>query len=159
MEMALKEAQVAFDSEEVPVGAIIVSAQKRVVARAHNLTVHANRPTAHAEILAINMAADMVGNYRLTGCTMYVSMEPCVMCAGAIVEARLERLVFGCYDRKGGAFGSVVNVNDLPLNHRVEVTGGFMAERGEALLKEFFQLRRGTEVAITGPTRNRLYAL
>jgi tRNA(adenine34) deaminase len=158
MEMALKEAQVAFDAEEVPVGAIIVSPEGRVVARAHNLTTYANRPTAHAEILAINIAADAVGNYRLNGCTMYVSMEPCIMCAGAIIEARVQMLVFGCYDARRGAFGSVINVNELPLNHKVEVIGGLMAERGEALLKEFFQTRRGTEAVITGPTRNRLYA-
>ena len=79
------------------------------------------------------------------------------MCAGAIIEARIKRLVFGCYDSKSGAFGSVIDVNSLPLNHRVEVKGGVLAEKSEALLKKFFQARRGTEVAITGPTRNRLY--
>jgi len=157
MTMCLKEAHVAFDSEEVPVGAVIISPERRVIARAHNLTQRINRPTAHAEMLAIDMAADTMGNFRLLDCTLYVSMEPCIMCAGAIIEARIKRLVFGCYDSKSGAFGSVIDVNSLPLNHRVEVNGGVLAEKSEALLKKFFQARRGTEVAITGPTRNRLY--
>ncbi len=157
MMMCLKEAHVAFDSEEVPVGAVIVSPEGRVIARAHNLTRRVNRPTAHAELLAIDMAADAIGNFRLLDSTLYVSMEPCIMCAGAIVEARIKRLVFGCFDTKAGAFGSVMDVNSLPLNHKVEVTGGVYAEKSEALLKKFFQARRGTEVAITGPTRNRLY--
>ena len=155
--MCLKEAHVALDSEEVPVGAVIISPEGRVIARAHNLTRRMNRPTAHAEILAIDMAADALGNYRLLDCTLYVSMEPCVMCAGAIVEARIKRLVFGCFDGKSGAFGSAIDVNSLPLNHKVEVRGGVYADKSEAILKQFFQARRGTEVAITGPTRNRLY--
>jgi tRNA(adenine34) deaminase len=159
MEMALKEARVALDSEEVPVGAVILSPEGKVIARAHNMTVRSNRPTSHAEILAIHIAADMVANYRLLGCTLYVSMEPCVMCAGAIVEARLKRVVFGCRDERRGALGSVIDVNALPLNHKFEVTAGLLADKSEALLKEFFQSRRGTEVVITGPTRNRLYAL
>lgn len=157
MMMCLKEAHVAFDSEEVPVGAVILSPEGRVIARAHNLTRRASRPTAHAEMLAIDMAADAMENFRLVDCTLYVSMEPCIMCAGAIVEARIKRLVFGCFDGKGGAFGSVIDVNALPLNHKVEVKGGVYADKSEALLKKFFQARRGTEVAITGPTRNRLY--
>ena len=157
MMMCLKEAHVAFDSEEVPVGAVIISPEGRVIARAHNLTRRMNRPTAHAEMLAIDMAADAMGNYRLLDCTLYVSMEPCVMCAGAIIEARIKRLVFGCFDTKSGAFGSIIDVNSLPLNHKVEVKSGVYAEKSEALLKKFFQARRGTEVAITGPTRNRLY--
>ena len=105
MMMCLKEACIAFDSEEVPVGAVIVSPEGRVIARAHNLTRRVNRPTAHAEMLAIDMAADAIGNFRLVDCSLYVSMEPCVMCAGAIIEARIKRLVFGCFDAKGGAFG------------------------------------------------------
>ncbi len=157
MEMCLREANTAFQSEEVPVGALILSPEGKVIARAHNLTNRAARPTAHAEILAINMASDALENYRLLDCTLYVSMEPCIMCAGAIVEARIKRLVFGCFDTKRGAFGSVVDVNKLPLNHKVEVLGGILADRSEALLKKFFQARRGTEAVITGPTRNRLY--
>jgi tRNA(adenine34) deaminase len=157
MIMCLKEAHVAFDSEEVPVGAIILSPEGKVVARAHNLTQRMNRPTAHAEMLAIDMAADAMENYRLVDCTLYVSMEPCIMCAGAIVEARIKRLVFGCFDAKSGAFGSLIDVNKLSLNHKVEVKGGLYADKSEALLKKFFKARRGTEVVITGPTRNRLY--
>lgn len=157
MEMCLREANTAFESEEVPVGALILSPEGKVIARAHNLTNRAARPTAHAEILAINMASDALGNYRLLDCALYVSMEPCVMCAGAIVEARIKKLVFGCFDAKRGAFGSVIDVNKLPLNHKVEVLGGVLADRSEALLKKFFQARRGTEAVITGPTRNRLY--
>ena len=157
MMMCLKEAHVAFDSEEVPVGAVILSPEGRVIARSHNLTQHVNRPTAHAEMLAIDMAADAMENFRLVECTLYVSMEPCIMCAGAIIEARIKRLVFGCFDTKRGAFGSVIDVNTLPLNHKVEVKGGVYADKSEALLKKFFQARRGTEVVITGPTRNRLY--
>jgi tRNA(adenine34) deaminase len=157
MMICLKEAHVAFDSEEVPVGAVIISPEGRIIARAHNLTQQVNRPTAHAEMLAIDMAADAIGNYRLIDCTLYVSMEPCTMCAGAIIEARIKRLVFGCFDSKGGAFGSVIDVNALPLNHKVEVRGGVYGDESEVLLKKFFKARRGTEVAITGPTRNRLY--
>ena len=157
MIMCLKEAHVAFDSEEVPVGAVILSPEGKVVARAHNLTQRMNRPTAHAEMLAIDMAADAMGNYRLVDCTLYVSMEPCIMCAGAIVEARIKRLVFGCFDTKSGAFGSLIDVNKLSLNHKVEVKGGLYGDKSEALLKKFFKARRGTEVVITGPTRNRLY--
>jgi tRNA(adenine34) deaminase len=157
MMMCLKEAHVAFDSEEVPVGAVILSPEGRVIARSHNLTQHVNRPTAHAEMLAIDMAADAMENFRLVDCTLYVSMEPCIMCAGAIIEARIKRLVFGCFDTKGGAFGSVIDVNTLPLNHKVELKSGVYADKSEALLKKFFQARRGTEVVITGPTRNRLY--
>ncbi len=139
MMMCLKEAHVAFDSEEVPVGAVIVSPEGRVIARAHNLTRRVNRPTAHAELLAIDMAADAIGNFRLLDSTLYVSMEPCIMCAGAIVEARIKRLVFGCFDTKAGAFGSVMDVNSLPLNHKVEVTGGVYAEKSRRLLKSFFR--------------------
>lgn len=146
MAMCLREAERAFTEEEVPVGAIITSPEKKVIARAHNLTIRSNRPTSHAEILAIHMAADMLNNYRLTDCTLYVSMEPCIMCAGAIIEARIRRVVFGCYDEKGGALGSVIDVNSLPLNHKFEVQGGVLKEKSEAILKKFFQLRRDGEV-------------
>ena len=105
MMMCLKEAHVAFDSEEVPVGAVILSPEGRVIARAHNLTRHVNRPTAHAEMLAIDMAADAIENsaHRLRPLCIHGT---CIMCAGAIIEARIKRLVFGCFDTKGGAFGS-----------------------------------------------------
>jgi tRNA(adenine34) deaminase len=157
MEMCLAEAREAWDEEEVPVGALVADESGTVIARAHNATRSRIDPTAHAEMLAIREASLRRGNYRLTGCTLFVTMEPCAMCAGAIVEARLERLVFGCHDAKRGAFGSVIDVNTLPLNHRVKVSGGILENKSADLLKQFFTLRRGTEVAITGPTRNRLY--
>ncbi len=158
MHMCLEEAERAFEEEEVPVGALIVSGENRILSKAHNLTLKRNSPAAHAEMLAIEDAARAIGNYRLLGCTLYVSMEPCVMCAGGIVEARIKRLVFGCFDPKKGAFGSVMDANKLPLNHKVEVKGGVLKEKSEAILKRFFKIRRGTEAAVTGPTRNRLYA-
>ena len=138
MMMCLKEAHVAFDSEEVPVGAIILSPEGKVIARAHNLTRRVNRPTAHAEMLAIDMAADALGNYRLVDCTLYVSMEPCIMCAGAIIEARIKRLVFGCFDAKGGAFGSVIDINALPLNHKVEVKTRCLRREKRSASQEVF---------------------
>lgn len=157
MEMCLEEAEKAFQENEVPVGAVIVSDNK-IVARSHNLTIRRNSPLAHAEILAISQASEALGNYRLTGCTLFVSKEPCLMCAGAILEARLKKVVFGCFDRKRGALGSASDANALPSNHRVEVRGGVLRERSENLLRKFFQLRRDTEVVVTGPTRNRLIA-
>ena len=159
IEMCLEEAEIAFREGEVPVGAVVISPEGEILAKTHNLTIHANSPTAHAEILAINEAAAALGNYRLTGCSLYVTMEPCVMCAGAMVEARLEKVVFGCFDAKRGGLCSVVDINALPLNHKLEVRGGVLEDKSRALLRRFFQLRRGTEVVITGPTRNRLYAL
>ena len=158
MEICLLEANRAWHEDEVPVGALITANDGTIVSRAHNMTRALNNPTAHAEIIAIEEASRLTGNFRLTGCTLFVTMEPCVMCAGAIIEARIKRLVFGCYDKKRGAFGSVTDVNHLPLNHKVSVSGGILKEKSERFLKEFFKARRGTEVAITGPTRNRLYA-
>lgn len=146
MAMCLREAERAFTEEEVPVGAVIISPEKKVIARAHNLTIRSNRPTSHAEILTIHMAADTLNNYRLTDCTLYVSMEPCIMCAGAIIEARIRRVVFGCFDEKRGALGSVIDVNALPLNHKLEVQGGVMKEKCQATLQKFFQSRREGEV-------------
>lgn len=157
MLLCLVEAQTAYDEEEVPVGALVVSPDNRVLSMAHNRTRTDNRPTAHAEVLAVEEAARQLSNYRLVGCTLCVSKEPCVMCAGAIIESRIKRLVFGCFDTKAGAFGSFFDINKLALNHKVEVRGGVLREKSEELLKSFFQARRGTEVAITGPTRNRLY--
>ena len=158
MELCLAEAREAYDVDEVPVGALVVTPDGELIARAHNLTVQMNSPVAHAEILAITEAAKILDNFRLIGCTLYVTKEPCIMCAGAIVEARIKRLVFGCFDQKRGAFGSLLDVNELPLNHKVEVRGGILQEQSEGLLQRFFRQRRGTEVVITGPTRNRLIA-
>lgn len=158
IELCLSEALAAFEEDEVPVGAIIVSPQEELIAKGHNQTIRLNSPIAHAEILAIQGAAKVLDNYRLTGCTLYVTKEPCIMCAGALIEARIQRVVFGCYDSKRGALGSISHVNMLPSNHRFEVTGGVLEMPCRGLLQKFFRIRRGTEVVITGPTRNRLYA-
>ena len=157
MYLCLAEARRALEEHEVPIGALIVM-QGKVIARAHNVTRKTGRPTAHAEILAIEEAARVIGNSRLVGATLFTTKEPCIMCAGAIVEARIKRLVFGCFDERRGAFGSMIDVNALPVNHRVETIGGILKQECAALLRKFFEARRGTEVAITGPTRNRLYA-
>jgi tRNA(adenine34) deaminase len=158
MEICLDEAILAYEEDEVPVGALIISSDNNILSRTHNLTRATNRPTAHAEVLAIEEASKKSVNFRLNNCTLFVTKEPCIMCAGAILESRIKRLVFGCFDNKRGAFGSLINVNILPLNHKTEVLGGILGDNCKILLKQFFQQRRGTEVAITGPTRNRLYA-
>jgi len=142
MREALKEAGYAFEDGEVPVGAVIVH-QGRVIGRAHNQGECLKDPTAHAEMIAITQAAAALDRWRLTGCTLYVTLEPCTMCAGAIVLARIDRLVYGAADPKAGACGSLMNiVQDPRLNHRVEVIGGVLAEESSALLREFFHQRR-----------------
>ena len=157
MEMCLEEAIKALRADEVPVGAVVVSAGM-VIGRAHNLTIQRNSPLAHAELLAIAEAAGTLGNFRLTDSTLYVSKEPCLMCAGAIQEARIKRVVFGCFDAKRGAMGSACDVNTLPSNHRIEIRGGLFAQESGDLLRKFFHARRDTEAVVTGPTRNRLSA-
>ncbi len=143
MRDALREAERASREHEVPVGAVVVL-HGRVVARAHNRPIGLNDPTAHAEILALRRAARKLGNYRLTGCTLYVTIEPCAMCAGAIVQARLRRVVFGASDPKAGAGGSVLAILSHPkLNHRVEVQGEILAKDCAAILRDFFRARRG----------------
>ena len=142
MRLALREAERARREREVPVGAIVVR-DGRVIARAHNRPIHLKDPTAHAEVLALRRAARKVGNYRLSGCTLYVTIEPCAMCAGAMVQARLKRVVFGASDPKAGAGGSVLSVLNHPrLNHRVEVTEGVLGEDCAAILKKFFRNKR-----------------
>ena len=115
MEMCLEEAEKAFDEGEVPVGAVVISPEGRSLAKAHNLTIHANSPTAHAELLAINEAARALGTTASRVAPSYVTMEPCIMCAGAMVEARIKKVVFGCFDAKRGGLCSVVDINDTPL--------------------------------------------
>ena len=137
MTLALREAQRGLGEGEVPVGAVVAQ-DGRVVARAHNRPIHLHDPTAHAEVLALRRAAKKLGNYRLNGCTLYVTIEPCAMCAGAIVQARLGLVVFGASDAKAGAGGSALKV----LNHRVEVVRGVMAEDCAAILREFFRGKR-----------------
>ena len=143
MMLALSEAEKARDKGEVPIGAVIVT-DGRVIARGHNLRESKNDPTAHAEIIAIRKAAKKLNSWRLINSILYVTVEPCVMCIGAIVLARIPRLVFGCLDPKGGAVGSLYDIsNDKRLNHMVEVRSGVMAEEAQALLKDFFKRLRG----------------
>jgi tRNA(adenine34) deaminase len=145
MRMALREAERAAREGEVPVGAILVLGG-RVLARAHNRSIHLHDPSAHAEILALRRAAKKLGNYRMEGCVLYVTIEPCAMCAGAVVQARLQRLVFGALDPKAGAGGSVLNVLEHPrLNHQPVVTPGVLAEKCSAVLREFFRRKRAKE--------------
>lgn len=128
---------------EVPVGAVVVR-DAEIIARAANRTIRDQDPTAHAELLAIRDAARSLGSWRLTGCTLYVTLEPCAMCAGAIVLARLDRVVFGAWDDKAGMAGSVGDLLRHPrLNHRPEVLGGIMADECGAILRTFFSARRG----------------
>jgi tRNA(adenine34) deaminase len=142
MSAALREAQRAAHQNEVPVGAVIVR-DGRIISRAHNQPLGLQDPTAHAEILALRRAARKVGNYRLPGCTLYVTIEPCAMCAGAITQARLRRVVYGAADPKGGACGSALTVLNHPgLNHLAEVTRGVRASECGAILREFFAQRR-----------------
>ena len=141
MRLALKEAEKALEEDEVPVGAVIVH-EGHIIARAHNQRERLKDPTAHAEMIAITQAAAHLENWRLEGATLYVTKEPCIMCAGAMVQARLTSLVFGAFDEKGGACGSVVNLVEEPrFNHQVRVTGGVLAEESAVLLREFFQER------------------
>ncbi len=142
MRAALELAAEAQRLEEVPVGAVIV-AEQRVVGRGHNRTLLDSDPTAHAEIVALRAAAAELGNHRLSDATLYVTLEPCVMCVGAILHARVARLVFGAYDEKAGAAGSVVDLcGGRQFNHRPEVNGGLLREESAALLAAFFKDRR-----------------
>ena len=142
MRLALDEAQKAMEAGEVPVGAVVVRGGE-VIASAHNAPVGLRDPSAHAEILALRKAAAVEGNYRLAGTTLYVTIEPCLMCAGALVHARISRLVFGAADPKGGAAVSLYRVlEDGRLNHRVEVAGGVLATECGEILSRFFREKR-----------------
>src|SRR5262245_37134528 len=143
MEMALEEAALAADADEVPVGCVIVSFARGVVARAHNQREALRDPTAHAEMIAITQAAQALGSWRLEGCALYVTLEPCPMCAGAVVLARLPLLVYGCADPKAGACHTLYQIpTDPRLNHRALVVGGVLAERCAAVLSDFFAAKR-----------------
>jgi tRNA(adenine34) deaminase len=145
--MALAEAECAAQAEEVPVGAVVVK-DGRVLGRGHNRTRLDEDPTAHAEMVAIRAAANALGSWRLEGCSLYVTLEPCAMCAGAIVLARLDRLVFGAADPKAGACGSLRNVVEDPrLNHRIKVGRGVLERECGEVLKAFFRARRGATQA------------
>jgi tRNA(adenine34) deaminase len=142
MELALEQAALAAAAGEVPVGALVIKDGK-VLGRGHNRNLLDDDPTAHAEIVALRQAAARLGNHRLTGCTMVATIEPCAMCAGALIHARIARLVYGASDPKAGAAGSVLQVINHPgLNHRMEVTAGVLAERCSALLQDFFRQKR-----------------
>lgn len=143
MDMALEEARRAEAAGEVPVGAVIVDMEGNVVAKGFNQPISLHDPTAHAEIVAMRAAAETIGNYRLTGLTLYCTMEPCVMCAGAIVHARIRRLGFGAVDVKAGAVGSIYNVvADSRLNHQVEVVAGIREEECRKIVQIFFEKKR-----------------
>jgi tRNA(adenine34) deaminase len=147
MEEALREAQRAFGLGEVPVGAVVVC-DGRVVGRGCNRPLSANDPTAHAEVLALREAGHTLGNYRLLDCDLYVTVEPCAMCAGAITHARIRRLIYGAEDSKAGAVHSMLQVLNHPkLNHKVEVSSGVLAARCMDLLQTFFREKRRQETS------------
>ncbi len=143
MKKALRQAKVCLKYGEVPVGAVIVKDGK-VIARGHNTRESAQMATAHAEHIAIEKACKKLGSWRLSGCTLYVTLEPCIMCAGAIVNSRLERVVIGTADKKAGAMGGIVDVLSLPVNHKPAVTFGVLQGECSKILKDFFAgLRKG----------------
>ena len=142
MQLALAEAGAAAASGEVPVGALVVR-DGEVIGRGQNRVIRDSDPTAHAEVVAMRQAGAAFGNYRLTGCTLFVTLEPCAMCAGAILHARIVRLVYAAADPKAGACGSVLDVMNHPaLNHRAEVSAGIHAQASGDLLQQFFRMRR-----------------
>ena len=146
MREALRLAAKAFANEEVPVGAVVVR-EGMIIGRAHNQVELLKDATAHAEMLAITQAEAAVGDWRLNDCDLYVTKEPCAMCAGALVHVRMRRVVFGCPDERGGAAGGVVNLLQFPsLNHRCEITPGILQEECAGLLQTFFQARRRDNV-------------
>jgi tRNA(adenine34) deaminase len=142
---ALKEAQRAYEEDEVPVGAIIVHNNK-IIGRGHNQTEQLKDPTAHAEIIAISAAVNYLNSWRLTDASVYISLEPCLMCTGALVLSRIDRLIFATYDEKFGACGSVYNVpKDNKFNHTFKVTAGVLAEESQQLLQSFFRHKRSNK--------------
>ena len=142
MREALRQAQKAFEKEEVPVGAVVVCAG-RIIARAYNQVEMLKDATAHAEMLAITAAEAAMGDWRLNECDLYVTKEPCPMCAGALVHVRMRRVIFGCEDPRGGAAGGIVNLLQMPgLNHRCEIVSGVLRDEGAQLLQGFFRARR-----------------
>ena len=146
MKYALKQAQIAKEKNEVPVGAVVVK-DGFVISSAHNLTTLTSDPTAHAEVLAIRKACDVIGNYRLTNCELYVTLEPCCMCAGSIMQSRLNKVTFGAFDAKSGVVGSLMNVfENKKLNHQTSFQGGVLAEESINLLKDFFRTKRKVRV-------------
>jgi tRNA(adenine34) deaminase len=141
MKQALKEAQKAYDKYEIPVGTVIVKNEK-IIARAHNLKETNKNATHHAEILAINKANKKLDNWRLTNCDMYVTLEPCAMCMGAIISSRIKKLYIGAMDEKAGACGSVIDLTQYSLNHKVEIETGILQNESEYILNDFFKYLR-----------------
>ena len=141
MGLALRQAEEAAALGEIPVGAVIVK-DESILASAHNRRETDHDATAHAEILCIRQANEILGGWRLTGCTLYVTLEPCPMCAGAILNARLDGVVFGAYDSRAGSFGSLINLAAYPYNHRPALVGGILEEEAKALLVNFFKGKR-----------------
>ncbi len=146
MRAALELAGQAEEAGEVPVGAVVVK-NGAIIGRGYNCPISVADPTAHAEVMALRDASRHLGNYRLVDCTLYVTLEPCVMCVGAIFHARIARLVYGAADPKTGACGSVIDLTaELRLNHHMQITSGILAEEGSGKLKQFFEKRRKTRV-------------
>ena len=142
MKEALKEAKFALEEDEVPIGAIVVY-QGKIIARAHNQVKRLKDPTAHAEILAITQASSYLGYERLNGCKMYVTIEPCIMCSGALILARIDEVIYGAKDRRFGGLGTLIDVRQLDgLNHKFEVRGGILEEECAELIQEFFKKKR-----------------
>jgi tRNA(adenine34) deaminase len=148
MQAALAQARLAWESGEIPVGAVVVK-EGEIIGAGFNQSITQHDPTAHAEVVALRNAAHNIGNYRLTGCDLYVTLEPCLMCSGAMMHARLSRVIFGARDPKTGVCGSVMNVFDhKELNHHTEVVPDILANECSALLKDFFVQRRLEKVSI-----------
>ena len=142
MEMALEEAKLAASEDEVPIGCVIVK-DDIVIAKAHNIREAANNPLGHAETLAIKQASEVLGDWQLVGCDLYATIEPCIMCAGAIIQSRINKVIYGAPDLKGGAFGSSINVLDANnINHRPEVIPGVLEKECTELIKNYFKSKR-----------------
>jgi tRNA(adenine34) deaminase len=155
MREALRQAQKAYEAGEVPVGAVVVRAG-RIIARAYNQVELLKDATAHAEMLALTQAEAAVGDWRLTDCDLYVTKEPCAMCAGALVHVRIRRLIFGCGDSRAGAAGSVINLLRLPvLNHQCEITSGVLQNECSVILQDFFRKRRHEQAGTPASSTDR----
>lgn len=154
MRLALESAKIAEENGDVPIGAVIIH-KNQIIAKAYNQREQLQDPTAHAEIIALTQAAAALENWHLNGCTMYVTLEPCPMCAGALVLSRMDRLVYGCDDPKTGAIKSLYKiVTDDRLNHRLQVTSGVMADECTKILQEFFQKKRSGNNSKDFPLQN-----
>ncbi len=142
MKLALEEAEQAYKLDEVPIGAIVVNKYGVIAGRGFNNPISSNDPTAHAEVNALREASNFMKNYRLPGCTLYITLEPCIMCYGAIVQARIERLIFGAYDKRSGITSKLDLIKSINLNHYVHITGGLLEKECSSLLQTFFATKR-----------------